>query len=72
MFRILLAFDRFKVKVGLNREDDERRVELVRREIGKDNILVIKASNSILNLVKFMYDEVHDASLHLRPMPTEM
>ena len=31
---------RFKVKVGLNQEDDIRRVSLVRQEVGDDKIMV--------------------------------
>lgn len=38
------GFTRFKVKVGLNRTDDEHRVEFVRRVIGDDKMLMVDAN----------------------------
>ena len=39
------AGSRFKVKVGLNQEDDIRRVSLVRQEVGDDKIMVSNPSD---------------------------
>ena len=33
---------RFKVKIGLDVNDDKRRLAMVRREVGDDKIVVIK------------------------------
>ena len=41
------GFTRFKVKVGLNQDDDLRRVALVRKEIGDDNVLVSSTANDV-------------------------
>jgi len=38
------GFTRFKVKVGLNQEDDIKRVGIVRQQIGPDNILMVDAN----------------------------
>lgn len=35
-----IHYFRFKAKVGLNVEDDKRRLNLIRKEIGYDNLLV--------------------------------
>jgi hypothetical protein len=37
---VCLYVNRFKVKVGSNRDDDDRRVGLVRQLIGDENLLV--------------------------------
>ncbi len=38
------GFTRFKMKVGVNVEDDTRRARLMRREIGPNNVLMMDAN----------------------------
>ncbi len=38
------GFTRFKIKVGANRDDDVRRANLVRQEIGPGNVLMVDAN----------------------------
>ena len=53
------GFTRFKMKIGLSIEDDTRRAELLRKEIGWNNILMMDVNQVCIIKVTFMFSLIH-------------
>ena len=53
------GFTRFKMKIGLSVEDDTRRAELLKKEIGWNNILMMDVNQVCIIKVTFMSSLMH-------------